>query len=328
MLMLIQWLVGGANHKGSESMHGETRVDGVQSAAAPSDATSALAANANAANERAAIDGLTTNKSRERTERGRQRRANRRAARPLSSARPTEGKSLAVRAPPPDARARSARANGGIGSAVSPAHPRAIDAEHPLLLASGSPRRREILGGLGLPLIVRPADVEESRRTGEPALAYLSRVVGDKLAAAAQAQRDAPQPAAGLLVADTIVVLHDRVLGKPVDMEDAARLLGEIAGRTHTVYTRYAIAHAEAPASAAIERTVQTRVTMRAASPVELEAYAKTGEGLDKAGAYAAQGIGAFLVERIEGSYTNVVGLPACEVVMDLMAMGLLGHFP
>lgn len=204
----------------------------------------------------------------------------------------------------------------------------AVDPEHPLLLGSGSPRRREILSGLGLPLVIRPADVEEALEPGEPALAYLSRVVRDKLSAAGRAHRATPQAVAGLLVADTIVVLHDRVLGKPVDVDDAVRLLAQIAGRTHTVYTRYAIAHARTPDVAAVERTVQTRVSMRAATSDELRAYAKTGEGLDKAGAYAAQGIGAFLVERIEGSYSNVVGLPACEVVMDLTALGLLGHFP
>jgi septum formation protein len=151
--------------------------------------------------------------------------------------------------------------------------------------------------------------------------------VADKLAAAASACRDTENVAA-LLVADTIVVLHDRILGKPVDTDDAIRLLGEIAGRTHTVYTRYAIARAAEPAVAIVARTVQTRVTMRSASADEIDAYARTGEGLDKAGAYAAQGIGAFLVERIEGSYSNVVGLPACEVVADFCATGLLRHFP
>src|SRR4030095_14780036 len=98
-------------------------------------------------------------------------------------------------------------------------------------------------------------------------------------------------------------------------------------GRTHVVKTRYAIARA-AQALPALERTVETRVSMRRASPQELRRYAAGGEGADKAGAYAAQGIGAFLIERISGSYTNVIGLPACEVVLDLCQAGLLAEFP
>jgi septum formation protein len=94
------------------------------------------------------------------------------------------------------------------------------------------------------------------------------------------------------------------------------------------VYTRYAIARSPDLATLAVARTVESRVTMRAASAEELGRYAATGEGLDKAGAYAVQGIGAFLVERIDGSYSNVVGLPACEVVVDLLRVGLLEQFP
>jgi septum formation protein len=131
-----------------------------------------------------------------------------------------------------------------------------------------------------------------------------------------------------VLVADTIVVLAGAILGKPVDVADARRLLERLAGRTHVVYTRYAIARADAPLVPVAARTVQSSVTLRAASGAELEAYARTGEGLDKAGAYAIQGVGAFLIERIEGSYTNVVGLPACEVVMDLLDARLLERFP
>lgn len=196
-----------------------------------------------------------------------------------------------------------------------------ISAERPLLLGSASPRRRELCAGLGLPIRVAPADVCEDLRAGESPSAYLERVVADKLLAVAER---AEPPFAAILVADTIVVLHDEILGKPSDAADAERLLSRIVGRTHVVLTRYAIKGPEAE----LARTVESRVSMRAASSDEVARYARTGEGLDKAGAYAAQGIGAFLVERIEGSYTNVIGLPVCEVVLDLRAAGLLGDFP
>jgi septum formation protein len=202
----------------------------------------------------------------------------------------------------------------------------AISVSSPLLLGSASPRRRDILVGLGIPLRVSPANVPELELPNEAPLAYVERVVRDKLHGSARAFAEGSGSA--LLVADTIVVLDGNVLGKPHDVVDARRLLELIAGRTHRVYTRYAVARAEAPFVPVIERTVESNVTLRAASPAELDGYARTGEGLDKAGAYAIQGIGAFLVERIEGSYTNVVGLPACELVKDLLDAGLLERFP
>jgi len=96
----------------------------------------------------------------------------------------------------------------------------------------------------------------------------------------------------------------------------------------HRVYTRYAIQALQRPSAKSIQRTVMSQVTLRAASEQEIRRYAQTGEGLDKAGAYAAQGIGGFLIERVDGSYTNVVGLPLCEVVLDFMALDLLPEFP
>jgi septum formation protein len=180
--------------------------------------------------------------------------------------------------------------------------------------------------GLGIPLRVAPANVPEAELPGEAPLVYLDRIVLEKLRGAARVfQEDA---GSALLVADTIVVLDGRILGKPTDVDDARALLERLSGRTHRVYTRYAVARAAALSSPAVERTVESSVTLRAASRAELEGYARTGEGLDKAGAYAIQGVGAFLVERIEGSYTNVVGLPACELVSDLLALGLLERFP
>ena len=196
----------------------------------------------------------------------------------------------------------------------------------PLVLGSASPRRREILGGLGVPIRVRPAPVSEDAAPTETPIAYLERIVTEKLVSAAR--QVGSEPYAGLLVADTIVVLDGEVLGKPSDVDDAERLVARLSGRTHTVYTRYAISLPADPGSAAHQRTVATEVTLRQASASEVRRYAETGEGLDKAGAYAAQGIGAFLIERISGSFSNVVGLPACEVIVDLRKLGLLAAYP
>ena len=198
-----------------------------------------------------------------------------------------------------------------------------------LVLGSASPRRRDILNGLGVPIDVLAADVDESHAAGETPDAYLERIVRAKLSAVCELVRAGANPQhAAVLVADTTVVIEGDVLGKPIDEADAERLLRRICGRTHVVKTRYAVAAGESWLSPARERTVETRVSLRRASDEEIRRYAATGEGLDKAGAYAAQGVGAFLVERIEGSYTNVVGLPACEVVSDLQALGLLRDFP
>jgi septum formation protein len=193
----------------------------------------------------------------------------------------------------------------------------------PLVLGSGSPRRREILTNLRIPIRVLPADVPEETRPGEEAQAYIERIVADKLAAVGVRAEGA---GAGILVADTIVVVDGDILGKPVDRADAERLLYRIVGRSHTVFTRYAIGAVDG--ALLVARTVKAEVRLRAASAAEIRAYAATGEGLDKAGAYAIQGIGAFLIESIDGSYTNVVGLPACEVVNDLLATGLIESFP
>lgn len=201
-----------------------------------------------------------------------------------------------------------------------------IDAAHPLLLGSGSPRRREILATLGLPLLVASASVDETPRPGEPPLDYLARVTLDKLAAVALLPEAAA--AGAVLVADTTVILDDRPVGKPEGEAEARAMLRALSGRAHRVSTCFAISTGEAPGRCVHRETVTSRVVFRALDDDEVAAYAATGEGLDKAGAYAIQGIGAFAVARVEGSYSNVVGLPACEVVSALRATGLLGRFP
>lgn len=194
----------------------------------------------------------------------------------------------------------------------------------PLILGSASPRRREILTSLGLPIRVLPADIDESVRPAELPAAYLERIVADKLRKVTS--RLGEREGAAVLVADTSVIIDDEILGKPSDTADAMRLLARLSGRMHRVLTRYALGLPNGVL--VVARTVTTEVWLRAASADEISAYARSGEGLDKAGAYAAQGVGAFLVERINGSYSNVVGLPACEVVLDLKQHGLLGPFP
>jgi len=201
-----------------------------------------------------------------------------------------------------------------------------ISASTPLCLGSASPRRRELLAGLGLPLHVCAADVDESVEPGEPPLGYLSRVVSEKWSAVSR-KLPGKQAFAALLVADTIVVIDREILGKPTDVHDAERLLRRLVGREHRVYTRFAVGGTAGGAGMS-SRTVETRVVLRSASDEEVKRYAATGEGLDKAGAYAAQGIGSFLIERVEGSYTNVVGLPLCEVIVELRELDLLAAFP
>lgn len=200
----------------------------------------------------------------------------------------------------------------------------------PLVLGSASPRRREILSSLSLPLLILPADIVEDTQPSETPEAYLERIALGKLEAVARRLEAHPERAvaAAVLVADTTIVLDSRILGKPSSIAEAAEMLTDLCGRTHRVLTRYLIAAPSAPAHPLCSRTVESRVTLRRASKHEIERYAATGEGLDKAGAYAAQGIGTFLVERVDGSYSNVVGLPACEVVVDLRSCGLLGEFP
>jgi septum formation protein len=174
-----------------------------------------------------------------------------------------------------------------------------------LVLASASPRRRELLGGLGLAFTVRPVDLDETPLPGEEPRAYVLRLSREKAAARTE-------PGELVLAADTIVVLDGDLLGKPRDEQDARRMLGRIAGREHTVLTGVALremGHAGRDLrQAAVVET--SRVRMAAMSPEQIAWYVTTGEPLDKAGSYAVQGLGALFVEEVFGNYTNVVGLP------------------
>jgi septum formation protein len=190
-----------------------------------------------------------------------------------------------------------------------------------LLLASGSPRRAEILASLRVAYVVRAVSVDESVQRGEAPARYLERVVEAKLRAAQQPF--APDAAFdAILVADTSVVIDGDILGKPEGVDGAAAMIARLSGRAHQVMTRFALGGARDGGVLHAE-TVATRVVFRSLTPAQARAYAETGEGVDKAGAYAIQGLGAALVATIEGSYSNVVGLPACELAVALERLGL-----
>lgn len=177
---------------------------------------------------------------------------------------------------------------------------------------------------MGIPLVAVPVDVDERRLGGENADDYLARVTEDKLKLASADARSAG--AAVVLAADTIVLLGEEIMGKPEGEASAAAMLARLSGRAHQVRTRFALA---LPGGAALHaETVSTLVQFRALDAGEVARYVATGEGNDKAGAYAIQGIGSFAVRGIEGSYSNVVGLPICEVVLALQRHGCLGAFP
>jgi septum formation protein len=186
-----------------------------------------------------------------------------------------------------------------------------------LILASASPRRLEMLRSIGLdPEVIAP-DIDETRADGEEPVNYARRLSADKaLVVAAPTGRP-------VLGADTIVVLADGgvpVLGKPKDAEEARVMLTRLSGKTHQVVTAYHLRFRDAERG----RAVETEVTFRTLSPAELEGYIGSGEWQGKAGAYAIQGLAAAFVRTVNGSYTNVVGLPLCEVVEDLDALGAL----
>jgi septum formation protein len=178
--------------------------------------------------------------------------------------------------------------------------------EAPLVLASGSPRRKQLLEMLGIPVVVSATAVQEIRLPNEAPETYARRLARDKARAV---------PGQFVLGADTIVVIDEEVLEKPADAADAVRMLGRLQGRRHDVITAVCLV--------ADGREYQaqdiTAVFFRPASEALLESYVATGEPMDKAGAYGIQGFGAALVERIEGDFFGVMGLPI-RLVLDLLA--------
>ena len=186
-----------------------------------------------------------------------------------------------------------------------------------LVLASASPRRRELLAGLGLPFDVVPSTVEESLAPGLPAPALATSLALAK----ARDVAARTEPATVVLAADTLVVLEGHPFGKPASPDDARRMLAALGGRTHEVVTGVAVV--EAGTGREATEAVVSRVVMRPYTAAEIEAYLATGEPWDKAGAYAVQGEGRRLVAGVEGCYTNVVGLPVTTTARLLRAVGL-----
>jgi septum formation protein len=184
-----------------------------------------------------------------------------------------------------------------------------------LILASGSPRRRELLTRAHIDFEVVQSGLEEIRDPHESARDYALRMARDKaLAVSAQ------HPHRGVLGADTVVECEGTILEKPIDADDAARMLRTLSGRTHIVVTAFAIASNE---KILASEAVVSRVTFRTLTTGEIASYIATGEPFDKAGAYGIQGIGGGFIAHVDGSRDNVMGLPTDEVIAALRRRGL-----
>lgn len=188
-----------------------------------------------------------------------------------------------------------------------------VDGRPELVLGSASPRRKELLRNAHIEFTVVPADVHEQRQAGEAPAAYAERLACDK--ARAVAARDGGKLVLG---ADTIVVLGDDVLEKPLDATDAARMLRRLSGRTHQVITGVCLIGRDFEDV----QSERTDVTMAEIPEDEIAQYVATGEPMDKAGAYAIQGMASRWVTRLDGDYCNVVGLPVALVYRMLRARG------
>lgn len=187
-----------------------------------------------------------------------------------------------------------------------------------VVLASSSPRRRELLRMIGIPHEVMPADVDETYLPHEEPAAHAERLAREKAATIAARVGDAL-----VIAADTIVVVDGDVLGKPRDEAEAARMLRRLSDRSHVVHTAVAVRYFD-QASAAVE---SPRVTFRPLDDARIEAYIATGEPMDKAGAYGIQGFGATLVSGIEGDYFAVMGLPLHRLIRLLEELGVEYRF-
>lgn len=185
-----------------------------------------------------------------------------------------------------------------------------------LILASGSPRRREFFTRMGWNFTVVKPGTEERVHPGETPEQYVRRNAEEKAADALALSGIADRAVA--VAADTVVVQDGRILEKPKDPADAHRMLRELSGRTHQVMTGLCIRTAAAMHS----RTVVTDVEFKDLTDAEIDAYIRSGEPMDKAGAYAIQGLAAYMIRNVRGSYTNVVGLPLAETVEALAPFG------
>jgi septum formation protein len=185
-----------------------------------------------------------------------------------------------------------------------------------LVLASASPRRADLLRAAGIPFDLIAADVDETVRHGETPEQYVRRLAEAKAQAVRTRAGERP-----VLAADTVVVVESAILGKPADERDAARMLRQLSGRTHQVLTGVCLAP---PATSPSVEVAVTTVEFAPLSEVEIEWYVRSGEPADKAGGYGIQGLGSRFVTRVEGSYSNVVGLPVALVYGLCARVGLL----
>jgi len=193
-----------------------------------------------------------------------------------------------------------------------------------IVLASASPRRRRLLEEARVSFEVVPAEVEETPLPGEDPAAFAARMATDKgTSVAIRLAADDRRP--WVVAADTVVTLDGGIMNKPKDADEAASMLRRLSGRTHTVLTAFVVGRAD---DRWLAETCATQVRFHELTDGEIAAYVATGEGADKAGAYAIQEIGAFLVDRIDGDYFNVVGLPVSRVLRALVAAGAVPSFP
>lgn len=183
-----------------------------------------------------------------------------------------------------------------------------------IVLGSGSPRRRDLLEAAGFTVHVRPTGADESWPEESPAQS-VERLAARKMDVLLSAWPDELDRSLPALTADTVVFRDATPLNKPADSEHACKMLGSLSGRSHTVITAFCIEGLSAPRRV---ESVETEVWFRSLRAVEIERYVATGEPFDKAGGYGIQGLGGALVDRLEGSYTNVVGLPLVEVLSAL----------
>jgi septum formation protein len=194
-----------------------------------------------------------------------------------------------------------------------------ISLSSPLILASASPRRKELLRSVGLKLKIIPAHVDETYINGESPRTHVRRLSNDKAMVIAQ-----KHPNALVLGADTIVVIDGLILGKPKNKSQARAMLERLSNRQHIVFTGFTIASAVSGISKT--KVVQSAVRFKKISPEEMDCYVNCDEPYDKAGGYAVQGMGAYFIKAIRGSYTNVIGLPLCEVLEELKRIDAI-HF-
>lgn len=187
-----------------------------------------------------------------------------------------------------------------------------------IILASGSPRRKDLMAQAGINFKIRVADIDESKvdmsMAPEDYVCLLSKTKANAVAT--------NYPDAWTIGADTIVALGTKILGKPAGHRQAVTMLTQLSNREHSVFTAFTITRPDSDDM--VTRVVNTRVWFKELSNDEINWYAGTGEPYDKAGGYGIQGIGAFLVKEITGSYTNVVGLPVCELIDALVSLGAI----